>query len=115
MWNILCMVPLNIVGPFLYILDVLKDSLQVALLLVSIGGITTFSQHLTTFSSVVSTYFNFRITLRISKILFQHKRPSVQRLAAGESLTKIHSGLPHDPWDPGGTRAGPGGVNPKFQ
>ena len=50
------MVPLSIVEPLLYILDVFKDTLQVALLLVSVGGIKVWLQHWTTFSSVVSGF-----------------------------------------------------------
>ena len=42
------------VGPFMYLVDIIKDSLQLTILLISIGNIQNVIQHPTSFSSAVS-------------------------------------------------------------
>ena len=46
--------PANMVGPFMYLVDIIKDSLQLTILLISIGNIQNVIQHPTSFSSAVS-------------------------------------------------------------
>ena len=48
------MVPKNITFPFLYVCDVLKDSLQLALLVIAVGGPLLVIKNPFSFTSVVS-------------------------------------------------------------
>ena len=52
--DILLIIPTNMVGPFMYLLDLIKDSLQFTILLISIGNIQNVIQNPTSFSSAVS-------------------------------------------------------------
>ena len=54
-FDVLRIIPTNMVSPFMYLVDIIKDSLQLYILLISIGGIKNVIQNPTSFSSVVST------------------------------------------------------------
>ena len=48
------MVPVNIVYPFLYIMDIVKDLVQLVLLVVAVGGLSKFLEYWSSFSSTVT-------------------------------------------------------------
>ena len=54
-FDVLRIIPTNMVSPFMYLVDIIKDSLQLYILLISIGGIKNVIRNPTSFSSVVST------------------------------------------------------------
>ena len=47
------LVPINILKPLLYVLDIIKDTVQVLLLLNAVGGITLALRYWLSFSSAV--------------------------------------------------------------
>ena len=49
--DVLRIIPTNMVPPFMYLVDIIKDSLQLSILLISIGGIKNVIQNPTSFSS----------------------------------------------------------------
>jgi hypothetical protein len=49
------MVPKAIVNPLTYLFDIIKDTLQLALLIMAIGGLGYFFKNWSSFASVVST------------------------------------------------------------
>ena len=51
--EILLMIPLKIVYPFLYIMDIVKDLVQFSLLVVAVGGFSKFLEYWSSFSSTV--------------------------------------------------------------
>ena len=51
--DVLRIIPTNMVPPFMYLVDIIKDSLQLSILLMSIGGIKNMIQNPTSFSSVI--------------------------------------------------------------
>ena len=53
------MVPFNIVYPFLYFMDIVKDVVQLVLLLVAVGGLPLALKNWSSFSSTVSKYTFF--------------------------------------------------------
>ena len=50
------MIPLNIVYPFFYIMDIVKDFVQLVLLLDAVGGLSLTLNDWSSFSSTVSNY-----------------------------------------------------------
>ena len=56
LWEILFMIPVNIVYPFLYIMDIVKDLVQFALLVLAVGGFSKFFEYWSSFSSTVSKH-----------------------------------------------------------
>ena len=50
----MCMIPAGILSPFLYLLDLVKDSLKLALLIHAVGGLNNVFKNWSSFSSVVS-------------------------------------------------------------
>ena len=48
------MIPVGILSPFLYLLDLVKDSLKLALLIHAVGGLNNVFKNWSSFSSVVS-------------------------------------------------------------
>ena len=50
------MIPTNILKPLLYVLDIIKDMVQVLLLLTAVGGLTFALRYWSSFSSVVSIH-----------------------------------------------------------
>ena len=69
--EVLALVPMNIVGPFSYLLDIVKDSLQLILLLLSVGSFRLVLKNWTSFSSVVIeiTFLSIVIPLFIAGTL----------------------------------------------
>ena len=57
--EILSMIPVNIVSPFLYVMDIVKDLVQFGLLAVAVGGLSKFLEYWSSFSSMVSKYIHF--------------------------------------------------------
>ena len=52
----LTLIPLNILKPFLYVLDIIKDIVQLLLLLTTVGGLASALKYWSSFSSVVSIH-----------------------------------------------------------
>ena len=52
-WDILFMIPWNIVYPFLYIMDIVKDLVQFVLLVKAVGGLSLVLEYWSSFSSTV--------------------------------------------------------------
>ena len=50
------MIPLNIVSPFFYIMDIVKDFVQLVLLVDAVGGLSLTLNNWSSFSSTVSKY-----------------------------------------------------------
>ena len=59
LWEILFMIPLNVVYPFFYVMDIVKDLVQFMLLLVAVGGLPLVLKNWNSFSSTVSKYTFF--------------------------------------------------------
>ena len=55
-WEILLMTPRNMILSFMYLVDIIKDTLQLLLLLITVGGISFVLHNWASFSSVVSLY-----------------------------------------------------------
>ena len=53
------MIPLNIVYPFFYIMDIVKDIVQLVLLLDAVGGLSLTLDNWSSFSSTVSQFMFF--------------------------------------------------------
>ena len=66
-WEILSIVALNLLTPFFYLFDIVKDCIQLSLLLSIVGGLWLFLENWLSFTSVVSykTYSNFEIVLTL--------------------------------------------------
>ena len=47
------MIPPNVVYPFFYIMDIVKDLVQFVLLVVAVGGLSKFLEYWSSFSSMV--------------------------------------------------------------
>ena len=54
-WEVLSIVPVNMVHPFLYVFDIVKDMVQIALFATAIGHLEHLFKYWSSFSSVVST------------------------------------------------------------
>ena len=64
-WDIVCMVPKNILGSFMYLDDISRDFIQLYLLYLSIGGnIGNIIEHPLSFSSIVSNWYTYLIRMR---------------------------------------------------
>ena len=50
------LVPINILKPLLYVLDIIKDMVQVLLLLTAVGGFTFALRYWNSFSSAVCVH-----------------------------------------------------------
>ena len=50
------LVPINILKPLLYVLDIIKDTVQVLLLLTAVGGFTFALRYWNSFSSAVGIH-----------------------------------------------------------
>ena len=57
--EILFIIPVNIVSPFLNVMDIVKDLVQFGLLVVAVGGLSKFLEYWSSFSSTVSKYIHF--------------------------------------------------------
>ena len=55
--EILFMIPVNIISPFLYVMDIVKDLVQFGLFVVAVGGLSKFLEYWSSFSSMVSTIY----------------------------------------------------------
>ena len=66
LWEILFVIPLNIVHPFIYIMDIVKDYVQLALLLVAVHGLSKVLEYWSSFSSTVSKFtFECLVLLKV--------------------------------------------------
>ena len=68
-WEILFLIPQNIVYPFLYIMDIVKDLVQFVLLVKAVGGLSLVLEYWSSFSSTVlniSFVTLFNITFKTS-------------------------------------------------
>ena len=52
----LTLVPVNVLKPLLYVLDIIKDMVQLLLLLTAVGGLTYALRYWSSFSSAVSIH-----------------------------------------------------------
>ena len=66
------MLPINIIHPFLYTFDLIKDALQLALLIYSVGGLTLFLENWSSFSSTVSKDLTIHNNLDFKKKLYTY-------------------------------------------
>ena len=64
------MIPLNIVYPFFYIMDIVKDIVQLVLLFEAVGGLSLTLNNWSSFSSTVSKYMYLTL-FNISYSYFQ--------------------------------------------
>ena len=53
-WEIFLMIPMGILIPFLYIVDIVKDSVQLSVFVIAVGGPKFVIKQLSSFSSTVS-------------------------------------------------------------
>ena len=82
--DVLWIIPTNMVAPFMYLVDIIKDSLQLSILLISIGGIKNVIQNPTSFSSVIigCNFLTIIVPIVVTGTIKQRKaeRSSLKRL-----------------------------------
>ena len=93
--DVLWIIPTNMVAPFMYLVDIIKDSLQLSILLMSIGGIKSMIRNPTSFASIiiVCNFLTIIVPIVVSGTIKQRKaeRSTLKRLSMflGDLVTSV--------------------------
>ena len=60
-YEMLTLIPINVLKPLLYVLDIIKDMVQLLLLLTAVGGMTFALRYWSSFSSAVGIHGRFHL------------------------------------------------------